>query len=161
MKFLFLQNIIRQYIHILFLFFVLIVAVVATTFYTKFKEKELKYFEKISKNIYFRKTVVSIIEDFNPRFETIEYKIKQGDSFVSILDFLKFSENEKKKIIKEASKYKKLKKLKTNQKIEFKIDKKKPTKILEINFFYTNTRNIYLVKNLSTNNYEYKETALN
>ena len=28
------------------LFFVLIVAVVATTFYTKFKEKELRYFEK-------------------------------------------------------------------------------------------------------------------
>ena len=70
-----------------------------------------------------------IIFGLNPRYVNIEYNVKQGDTYESIINDLDIPNIEKKKFLKAVTKNKNLNVLKLNQKISFKIDKKNNTKI--------------------------------
>ena len=157
MKKKFLQNIIKRFGHVLLLIFVLVFAIISSNYYTNFKKNEIKNFEKLLSNIYLQKTITSFLNELNPRYETIVYQIKYGDSISNILDKLNIPLNEKKILLQEISKNKKLKKLNQNQNIELIIDNKFPIKVLKLTISVTKTKNVNFTRNLVNDNFDIEE----
>tara|TARA_B100001123_G_scaffold7305_1_gene9058 strand:+ start:128 stop:1426 length:1299 start_codon:yes stop_codon:yes gene_type:complete len=153
----FLQNIIKRFGHVLLLIFVLVFAIISSNYYTNFKKNEIKNFEKLLSNIYLQKTITSFLNELNPRYETIVYQIKYGDSISNILDKLNIPLNEKKILLQEISKNKKLSKLNQNQNIELIIDNKFPIKVLKLTISVTKTKNVNFTRNLVNDNFDIEE----
>tara|TARA_Y100000590_G_scaffold464373_1_gene633647 strand:+ start:127 stop:1425 length:1299 start_codon:yes stop_codon:yes gene_type:complete len=153
----FLQNIIKRFGHVLLLIFVLVFAIISSNYYTNFKKNEIKNFEKLLSNIYLQKTITSFLNEVNPRYETIVYQIKYGDSISNILDKLNIPLNEKKILLQEISKNKKLSKLNQNQNIELIIDNKFPIKVLKLTISVTKTKNVNFTRNLVNDNFDIEE----
>ena len=121
------------------------------------KEERKQTLFNIINNIYFEKTLHSIIKNFDPRYINIEHKISQGENFNSILKKHGIPLKEINKIKKILSKKNNLNKLKNNQTIKFTIDLTDSKKI--INFLYpvSRTKKIKLVRDSSNDNFEYLE----
>ncbi len=157
MKLVKLQKLLRTYNQIIGLILLLFVTIITVNFYTSYKKSQIEQLKKTVSNIYLKKTIYSIINDLNPRYELINYEIKQGDSFEKILNDINISDLELKNTLKSVSKNKFVKKLSRNQKIFFKIDRKDPAKILEFSIPINKTKKYVFIRNLETGKFDYKE----
>jgi len=129
-----------------FLMLILLIGLIVS-YDTYYKKKQKNLFEKILENIYLNKTLDTIISNLEPRFETVEFRIQTGDTFEKILNNLNVTKNEKSKILREVLKLKLINNLKKNHKILFKIDKKKPIKILEFSIQISKTKTLKFTRN--------------
>ena len=113
--------------HILYLIgiFLIIASVILTNYFSSYKKKQNFFLQKLIENTYLNKTSISIFEKLEPRYETIKFKVQSGDTFEKLLNQLNITNIEKDKILKKVLKQKYANKLKKNQEIVFKIDKKK------------------------------------
>lgn len=129
---------------IYFIWIILLVSIVASTtyFYENNKKNQIDFLNKSLKNIYLYKLVKNITSELKPRYININYVVKQGDTYESIINNINISEKEKNLILKTVAKNKDLKVLKINQKISFKIDKKENEKILEFKIEIDNKNEI-------------------
>ena len=157
MKLVKLQKLLRNYNQIIGLILLLFITIITVNFYTSYKKDQIEQLKKTVSNIYLKKTIYSIINDLNPRYELINYEIKQGDSFEKILNDINISDLELKNTLKSVSKNKFVKKLSRNQKIFFKIDRKDPAKILEFSIPINKTKKYVFIRNLETGKFDYKE----
>ena len=82
-------------------------------------------------NIYLKKTLVEITNNLQPRYSTINYTSKSGDTYQSIIDSLDISKKEKQIILNSILSNKSLKILNINQKFFFKFDNLLNQKIIE------------------------------
>ena len=112
-------------------------------------------------NIYLKKTSNYIIKNLNPKFSNINILINKGDTFEKVLSRVNISKSEKEIVFKNVSKYKFIKKLYQGQKISFKLDNTKPTKIVEINIQITKTKNAIFSRVDNLNKFEYFEEIKN
>ena len=80
--------------------------------YNLYKYQKKENFSKVLNNIYFKKTLSHIFDNFDPRYLTIEHKVSSGETLNGILEKHKIPKLEIKKIIKEFNKIKKKRKLK-------------------------------------------------
>ena len=142
---------------IFFLLIIILAAGVSIQTYNSYKSQKKENFSNILNNIYFKKTLTYMFDNFDSRYLTIEHKVSSGESLNIILEKYEISKLEIKKIKKELSKKKNLNNLKINQLIKFTIDKGNQKKI--INFFYpiSKTKKIHLVRNSKNDNFESKE----
>ena len=157
MKLVKLQKLLRTYNQIIGLILLLFVTIITVNFYTSYKKGQIEQLKKTVSNIYLKKTIYSIINDLNPRYELINYEVKQGDSFEKIINDINISDSETKNTLKSVSKLKFVKKLSRNQKIFFKIDRKDPAKILEFSIPINKTKKYVFIRNLETGKFDYKE----
>ena len=129
---------------IYFIWIILLVSIVASTtyFYENNKKNQIDFLNKSLKNIYLYKLIKNITSELKPRYININYVVKQGDTYESIINNINISEKEKNLILKTVAKNKDLKVLKINQKISFKIDKKENEKILEFKIEIDNKNEI-------------------
>ena len=146
----------RNNIQIIGLFFLILIAVLSTNLYSLHKKNQINSLEKILENIYLKKTITSIIESLEPRYEVIDLKIKSGETFERILNKIDISEFERNKILKKVSKFKFINKLYKNQKLLFKIDKKEPSKILKFSIQITKTKKIIFTRDILQDIYNHK-----
>ena len=123
------NKILSKYNYLLWLFFLIFLTVLVTFFYNQNKQKQISNLKKSLNNTYLKNSIKKITSELNPRYVNIEYTVKQGDTYESIINGLDVPNIEKKKILKIITKNKNLNVLKLNQKISFKIDKKNNTKI--------------------------------
>jgi len=121
----------KEYAYFIWLLALVFAAVFVTYYYDINKKNQIFLLQKTFKNVYFNKTIESITSKLKPRYITINYKIKDGDTYDSIIGNLEVSALEKKKILEAVKKEKEIKYLKQNQQVYFKLDKKGNTKILE------------------------------
>ena len=121
----------HEYSYFIWLILLMIIVVSVTNFYENNKIDQIAFFKKSLNNLYLHKTITKITSELKPRFKKINYIVKQGDTYESIINRLNISDKEKKKILDTISKKKELKILRLNQKIFFKIDERKQSKILE------------------------------
>ena len=82
------------------------------------------------KNTYLNNSIKKLTTNLKPRYINIEYNVKQGDTYESIINNLDIPNLEKKIFLNTITKDKNTKILKLNQKIFFKIDKKNNIKIV-------------------------------
>jgi len=117
--------------HFIWLIILIIIVSFVTYFYDSNKKEQSKILKKTFNNIYLQKTFANLTSELKPRFKNINYKVKQGDTYESIINGINISKKEKKLFLKNVKENKFLKILKTNQNIYFKIDKRNSSKILE------------------------------
>ena len=156
-----LDKLILNHIHILALILLILISIFSTNYYSSYKKNQIEALENITENIYLKKTTDSFINSLKPRFETINYIIETGDTFEKILSEINVPKNEKKKVLKKVSKFKFINKLYKNQKISFKVDRKKPVKILGFSVQTSKTKIIKFSRNTAIDDFEYKEIEKN
>jgi len=123
------NKIFSKYNYFIWLLFLIFLTVLVIFFYNQDKKKQISNLKKSLNNTYLKNSIKKITSELNPRYVNIEYTVKQGDTYESIINGLDVPNIEKKKILKTITKNKNLNVLKLNQKISFKIDKKNNTKI--------------------------------
>jgi murein DD-endopeptidase MepM/ murein hydrolase activator NlpD len=156
-----LEKLILNHIHIIGLIFLILISIFSTNYYSVYKKNQIEALQKTLENIYLKKTTYLFIESLKPRFETINIKIRTGDTFDKILNEINIPKNEKKKVLKKITKFKFVNNLYKDQKISFKIDKKNPAKILELSIQTSKTMSINFYRNTKIDKFEYREIKKN
>ena len=127
----------------------LIVLITITTIFTVYhnhtKNKINNTYKKVIENFYFKKTVNHFFGKFEPRFKKISHKVRQGETFTSILDYYSLDEKEILLIKRKINEKVNLNRLNTNQKILFTIDQN-DNSIKEFIFQISNKERIILTQ---------------
>ena len=151
----------KQNFDVFFLLIIMLTAIISIQAYNSYKSQKKENFSNILNNIYFKKTLTYMFDNFDSRYLTIEHKVSSGESLNIILEKYEIPKLEIKKIKKELSKKKNLNNLKINQLIKFTIDKGNQKKIINFIFPISKTKKIQLVRNLKNDNFETKEIIKN
>ena len=155
------QSNFKRNFDIFFLLIIILTAGVSIQTYNSYKSQKKENFSNILNNIYFKKTLTYMFDNFDSRYLTIEHKVSSGESLNVILEKYGIPKLEIKKIKKELSKKKNLNNLKINQLIKFTIDKSNQKKVINFFFPISRTKKIQLVRNLKNDNFEAKEITKN
>jgi len=123
-------KLIGQYSYFIWLIFLIFSTVLVTYFYDLNKKNQINYLNRSLKNIYLNNSLKRITSELKPRYIYIEHKVKEGDTYESIINNLNIPKKEKKLFLNSVTNNKNINILKLNQKIFFKIDKKNNTKIV-------------------------------
>ena len=165
---------ILKHSYFIWLILLIIITVFVTYFYDLNKKNQINKLNKFLNNIYLKNSLKSITDSLEPRYISIEYQVKEGDTFEKIINDINISKMEREKILDSVSKNKNTKILKLNQKIYFKIDNKNEKKIINftveidqkknISFERSKTDNVFISKIIEKNlikNIVFKEGIIN
>jgi len=152
-----LSKLIQNHIHIIGLVLLVLIAFLSTTYYTSYKKSQIEALKKTINNIYLKKTIISLAENLNPRFENINIEVDDTDTFEKILKKINVPESEVKIVLKNITKFKSLNKLYKKQKISFKIDRKKPIKIIEFSIEKSKTKKVFFSRNIDLDTFFHNE----
>ncbi len=143
----------KKYLQIIIIITLVISGIVVNKIYNNYKLSELNELNKITKNIYLNKSLLSIFDTLEPRYQNIKYKVLPGDTFEKILISLGIKSKEKKLVLKNL-KNTKFDKLYENQIINFHVDRKVPIRIINITLEITKSKNLIVSRNISKNKFE-------
>ena len=139
-------KLIGQYSYFIWLIFLIFSTVLVTYFYDLSKKNQINYLNRSLKNIYLNSSLKRITSELKPRYIYIEHKVKEGDTYESIINNLNIQKKEKKLFLNSVTNNKNINILKLNQKIFFKIDKKNNTKIVNFTIEIDKKKNIFFEK---------------
>ena len=148
-----LDQIIRNHAYIIWLIFLMVIAVFATNFYDNNKKNQVEFLKKSLNNIFLHKSIKKITSALKPRFINMDYIVREGDTYENIVNNLEISKIEKKLLLNTISKNKNLKILRVNQKISFKIDKKDSPIILEFKIEIDKKNEIFFTRSIEKDIY--------
>ena len=137
---------------ILALTILIILTSIFTIYHNQTKDRINKNYKKIIENFYFKKTVNHFFEKFEPRFKRISHKIREGETFMSILESYTLNNDQILTIKNKISKKINLNRLNTNQKIHFTIDQT-DNSIKEFIFQISNKERIILTQDINNKNF--------
>ena len=146
---------------LVFLFTLILITVIFTTFYNNKKITINKNYKNLISNIYFKKSINHFFDNLNPKYQSISHKISNGETFDKILNRYSIPIGEINKIKKILNKNYNLNNLKTNLLIEFRINKSKSKKITTFLFPVSRTEKIQLTRILDTDLFEKKKIITN
>ena len=104
------------------LILLLTITVVSTSYYNYTKTKVENNYKNIINNIYFKKTINHLFDNFEPKFKKVRHQIKAGETFDKILDQYSINKSEIEEIKNKLSNKINLNKLNTTQKILLTVD---------------------------------------
>ncbi len=142
--------------HFMWLFSLLIISILVTYFYEINQKKQSQILEKTLNNVYFQKTIKKITSELEDRYEEFEYIVVEGDNYETIINNIKISKKEKKLFLETVKKNKKIKILRPNQKIYFKIDKKNYPRIREFIIEINKKKQINYARDFNSNIFKSK-----
>ena len=119
------QTKIKKNAEIFALSLLLIITIISTTYYNYNKTKIYNNYKDTINNVYFKKSIIYLFQNLEPKFKKVEHKISKGETFDVILKNYSVNEKEIEDIKKKLSKKVNLNVLNTDQKIHFTIDQKK------------------------------------
>ena len=122
---------IKSLSHFIWLVLLIIITSFVTYFYESNKKLQYENFKKTLNNLYLQKTISKITSSLEYRYVEIEYLVKDGDSYESIINNIEIPEKEKKLFLDTIKKNDRIKILRPNQKIYLKIDKRNNSNIQE------------------------------
>ena len=139
---------IKQNLEIFFLILLILFTAISTSYYNHDKNRASNIYSNLIDNIYFKKTLNHIVNNFEPKYSNIKHKIKSGETFDKILESYSIKKDEITKIKKSLQKKTNLNKLNTKQIIEFSLDKTN-NKIKRFSFQISSTQKINLTRNVT------------
>ena len=89
-------KIIGKYSYFIWLIFLIFFTVFVTYFYNLNKKNQVSYLNKALKNTYLNNSIKKLTTNLKPRYINIEYNVKQGDTYESIINNLDIPNLEKK-----------------------------------------------------------------
>ena len=149
-------QIIKEYSYFIWLIFLIFSTIFTTYFYDLNKKNQIKYLNKSLNNTYLLNSLKKITSELRPRYVSLEYIIKDGDTYESIIKKIDIPDKEKKLFLKSISKNKNIKILRPNQKIIFKIDKMNVPIILNFTIEINKKKNIFFERSLNEKKFVYK-----
>ena len=151
----------KNYTIFFWLVFISIIAIFFSSVYNSSKSEKSKLLKSSLDNIYFKKTLKEITNNLNPRFSTLVYISKAGDTYQSIINGLKLNKSEKNIILNHVLKEKSLKILRINQKFTFKFDNLLNQKVTEFKIEAGKKNEIIFVKAVDQNIFRSKKIKKN
>ena len=145
---------IRSLTHLIWLSLLIIITVFVTNFYESNKKSQYDYLKKTLNNVFFLKALTKITSELEDRFTVLNYEVKEGDTFESIINGINISKSEKKLFLQTIKKNKTIKILRPSQQIYFKIDKKNEQKILEFTVELSKKKEIYFKRDSESKNFK-------
>ena len=136
----------KEYTYLIWLLTLLFITIAITYVYDQNKKTQIFLLNKSLENVYLKKTLNTITSNLKPRFITRTYKVQKGDTYESIIESINLPPQEKKKFYNAIKKQKKIKLLKQNQQIYFKLDTKDTLKILEFKLEIDKKRDLVLLR---------------
>ncbi len=121
----------------------MIVSIVAMNYHNYKKNVNETNIKNLINNIYFKKTLSSVFDQLNPKFERVNHIVLKGQSLSNILEKYSVNKNELKLIQKSLIKKYKINNLKINDLLEFTVDRSN-SKIIELSYPISKTKKIYL-----------------
>ena len=131
---------IKNNVYLIFLIFLLLFTILITNFYSISKKNSQDNLFIFLNNLYLKKTLKLVVNNLEPKFSYIDFKVKKGDSFEKIIKNLDLPLAEKELLVKKLSKFKFVNKLYKGQKISFKINNSSPAKVLQISIEKSKTK---------------------
>ena len=123
---------------------ILMILTVATTNYYNYKKNiNETNIKNLLNNIYFKKTLTNIFNQFEPKYERVEHLIIKGESLSNIFEKYSVNKDELELVKKSLNKKFKINNLKINDTIQFTIDRSRQ-KIVELSYPFSKTKKIYL-----------------
>ena len=165
-------NTYKEYSIILWIVVITILSFSTYSIYERSKNNDTNQIKSTISNIYLKKVINEITNNLKPRYTTLNYISKAGDTHQSIINKLNIKKNEKRKLLDLILKEKSLKVLKINQKFTFKFDELLENKVIEFKIetdkknevlFIKNKENIFISKKIKKNftkRLVYKETII-
>ena len=147
--------------HFIWLVLLIIITSFVTYFYETNKKSQYESLKKTLDNVYFKKTFSKITSNLENRYLMLNYVVKEGDNYENIINKLEVSKYEKKIFLEAVQKEEKIRILRPNQEIYFKIDKKEKTKIIEFIVEISKKREIHFVRNDDKENFVSKTLEKN
>ena len=142
-----------------FKIFVLFSLIISATFFISYfnykKEIDNKTYISFIDNIYFKKTLKSVIKNLEPKFKRVKHKIQSGETFDKVLNNYYVDKKEIIKIKNSLSKSVNLNKLNTKQIIQFTLDKT-TNKIVNFSYQISNVEKIILERNKENDTFNEK-----
>ena len=84
----------KKNIEIIFLFFLMLVAILSTKIYNNQKILINENYKDTINNIYFRKSINQIFNNLTPRYKKVEHTVSSGETFDEILNNYLISSDE-------------------------------------------------------------------
>jgi murein DD-endopeptidase MepM/ murein hydrolase activator NlpD len=150
------QKLIKKNTEFVFLFLLIIITILSTTFYNNRIKITNENYKEVINNIYFKKSIDHIFDTLSPRYKSIDHKISNGETFNKILKKYLIPIDEINKIKKELNSNYNLNNLKTNLIVKFTIDESNNKKITNFIFPVSRTEKIQLTRNIETDLFEKK-----
>jgi len=147
-----LKNKIRKNIQIFGLIFLIAITVLSTSYFNFKKNYNIQTYSNFIDNIYFKKTLIHLIDNLDPKYKKIKHKIKSGETFDKILESYSIEKSEIIKIKNSLKDKADLNKLDTKQIIQFNLDKTN-NKISEFVYQTSNTQKIFLKRNIENDKF--------
>ena len=142
----------KQKIEVKALVFLILLSSVFTTYFNFEKNKKNETLNNLIQNIYLKKSLNHIVDNLEPKYEKINHKVNQGETFDKILENYSIDKLEIEKIKKSLQKKININKLNTKQIIQFNLDKSN-NKIEEFIFQISNTQKISLKRNIENDTF--------
>jgi len=121
----------------------MIVAIIAMNYHNYKKNLNETNLKDLINNIYFKKTLSNLFNQFEPKYQKIEHIISKGESLSNIFEKYSISADELELVKKSLVKKNKIYNLKISNSLEFTIDRSKQ-KIIELSYPISKTKKIYL-----------------
>ena len=128
---------------IILLTLMMIVAIIAMNYHNYKKNLNETNLKDLINNIYFKKTLSNLFNQFEPKYQKIEHIISKGESLSNIFEKYSISADELELVEKSLVKKNKIYNLKISNLLEFTIDRSKQ-KIIELSYPISKTKKIYL-----------------
>ena len=145
------KNLFFKNLNILGLVFLIIITFLLSSYLNLKKKSDTQNYNNLINNIYLKKTLNEIINNFEPRYKTYNHKIKSGETFDKILEIYSINKEEIITIKENLSKIININKLNTNQKIQIRLDKTN-NRIKEFIFQISNTKKIFYQEKIKIQN---------
>ena len=143
-------KIIKKNLEIVFLFFLMIITIISTTFYNNTRTQINNNYKNVINNIYFQKSIEHIFNNLTPRYKNINHKISNGETFDKILNSYSITSDEISQIKKELDLDYNLNNLKTSLDIKITIDEANNKKITSFIFPVSRAKKIQLTRSSET-----------
>ena len=137
------------------LFSLIISATIFVSYFNYKKEIDNKIYVSFIDNIYFKKTLKTVIKNLEPKFKRVKHKIQSGETFDKVLNNYYVDKKEIIKIKNSLSKSVNLNKLNTKQIIQFTLDKT-TNKIVNFSYQISNVEKIILERNKENDTFNEK-----
>ena len=150
-------KLIKKNIEITFFFLLLLITILSTTIYNEKKILINENYKDVINNIYFQKSINQIFDNLVPRYQNIDHKISNGETFDKILNNYSIPNEEINQIKKYLNSNYDINNLKPNLEIKITVDQSNGKKIISFLFPISRTEKIQLTRNLNNNLFEKKK----
>ena len=154
-------NLLKEYSIFFWLILITISGLFIFNIYSTNKSQQNSKIKSSLDNIYLKKTIKEITKNLEPRYTTINYKSKPGDTYQGIINKLDITQNEKNLLLKTIQNENALKILKINQKFEFKFDNLDDQKVINFKIETDKKNEILFEKILNKQKYVSKKIKKN